>query len=118
MVAEHKWEGYEENKAGDVEKTTIVEVRPGVMADFKSKEYFEKVDSERREQARMAKAVQIVCKNGAKMEITLPANGTKYSPKSNLAAWKKTYKKLPEAGDEVDSERNDNGFWEIRLLKV
>lgn len=114
---ENLFEGYEELREGDTENTTIEEVNKGVLGDFKSKEYFDAVASDKREEAKQQPAVQIVCKNGAKLEIGLPAN-KKYGPKSYIAAWMKTYKKFPEVGDAVITERDENGFWRIQLKMV
>ena len=108
------WGDYKEVKEGDTEETKISEVTKGVLGDFKSPEYFEKVESDKREQARKSPAVQVLCANGAKMEIILPRGDT-YGPKSVIAAWKKTYRKLPEVGDAVSTERDENGFWRIQL---
>jgi hypothetical protein len=117
MAKENTWEGFRQIKEGDTEKTKIIEVKHGILSDFKSKEYFEKIESDKREPARKQAAVQVLCENGMKIDIIMPRDKT-FGPRSVLASWERTYHKLPEVGDEVTAERDELGFWRVSLKQL
>lgn len=102
-----EWGKYDVVEAGCREKTTITEVHRGKVRDFVSEAYAREVEEEYLERD----AIQIVCDNGLKTFFVLPDK--KILPNSKLAKYKKTYGKLPECGDVVETEYNSRGYPEL-----
>lgn len=112
------WDKYGEIKEGEKDATKISEINEGTQADFRPESYFENFEDKKKvKEARAQPAIQVLCENGAQTVFTLPANGGKIHPKSNLALFKKTYGGFPEVGMEVTTKVDENGFQRVVLEK-
>ena len=111
----YKPEEYKEMKIGEPEKAKVVEIKEGTLGDFVSPESWNKFDPEGRTKPEH-EAIEIRTNNNARLLIKLPQN-KELHPKSLLAKWKRTYGKLPQVGDPVNTVNNEDGFREIMLSK-
>lgn len=88
---------YEDIKPGEKEDTEVVEVKEGVQTDFRTDNYWEKVEDtkENIEKMKEQPAIEVKTENGASLVINMPAS-KKVNPKSNLGLWKATYGDYPK----------------------
>ena len=109
---------YEDIKPGEKVETTVTEVKEGTQDEFRTDNYWAKVEDtpENIEKMKKAPAIEVTTGNGASMVINLPA-GKRVSPKSNLGCWKATYGDYPTKDQKVTTKVDDNGFNRIVLEK-
>lgn len=112
------WTQFKETKVGEKTKTSVIEIHEGIEEDFRSPNFWEKIDATKDEIERLKKtaAIEILTANGARMVIRLPADD-KIRPNSNIALWKKTYGDYPEEGQDVYTKTDENGFERVVLEK-
>jgi hypothetical protein len=112
-----EWDSYKEVKAGEKEKTEIIQINEGKASDYRTNAYWDKVEDKANLQAQKdAPAIEIITKNGARMVINLPVGDTIF-PASNLGLFKKTYGEYPAEGLKVTTKVDENGFKKIILEK-
>ena len=111
-------EGYEEQKVGEIEKTKITGIVAGRNDELRPSQYFDiaakGTSKEELEKVKAQRAIEITCENSADLVISLP-DGKSVHPKSKLAGFKRAYGKYPAVGMEVQTMRDENGYWRVIL---
>ena len=107
---------YEEVKAGARQQTKVASVTEGTQEDFRSERYWEHIEDTPDNIAKMKvqPAIEVKTYNGASMVLNMPLANL-ISPKSNLAAWKRTYGAYPFVGQEVSTKVDEKGFNRVVL---
>lgn len=115
-IMENIFEGYKDQKVGEISETTITEIAEGKQGDFRQDSYWENADSSKSEiaEAKNQRAVELKTANGARFVINMPKTKEMH-PKSLLSRFFRTYGVAPSVGLKVKTMLDKNGFNKILL---